>query len=253
METELIAQQREDQLKFERLQLEQKLSLEQRYGSKSETGHDKLPKLGITSFAGNREKWLCVWNTFVAELESFNISPITKFAYLKKYVETNIRGFINGLPLTSEAYERAKNILETEYGSVCDIVNAYNMRFPVINGTKSEKMHQFYHALMYNVQALESLGKLKDISGIVRTVLNKSGGLKHDLVRGSPGWQSWDFSQLITALRTWEEIHPVKSTVHEEKAPSRPSRSFYSGDESVSSRKCVYCDGVSHRSVQCKV
>ena len=72
-------------------------------------------------------------------------------------------------------------------------------------------------------------------------------------MRGSPGWQSWDFSQLITALRTWKEIHPVESTLHEEKAPSRPSRSFYSRNESVSSKKCVYCDDVSHRSVQCKV
>ena len=94
----------------------QKLSLEKKHEEKSSeaTGHVKLPKLVITAFDGRREMWLSFWNTFVAEVDSANISPVTKFSYLKKYVEPKVRLFIDGLPVTSKGYERAKNILKTE-------------------------------------------------------------------------------------------------------------------------------------------
>ncbi len=76
----------------------------------------KLPKLSITQFDGKCANWLPFWNKFVAEIDSADLSPVTKFAYLKEFVEPKVRADIDGLPLTIEGYERAKNILKGEYG-----------------------------------------------------------------------------------------------------------------------------------------
>ena len=44
---------------------------------------------------------------------------------LKELVESKIRAGIDGLPLTTEGYSRAKGISEGEYGKTSEIVNAY--------------------------------------------------------------------------------------------------------------------------------
>ena len=46
------------------------------------------------------------------------------FAYLKELVDPKVRAEIDGLPFTTEGYERAKNILIGEYGKTREIVNA---------------------------------------------------------------------------------------------------------------------------------
>ena len=53
--------------------------------------------------------------------------------------------------------------------------------------------------LLFNVQSLETLGKLSEVSGNVRAVLDKLKGIKADLVRGEEGWRDWDFGQLLQA------------------------------------------------------
>lgn len=68
----------------------------------------KLPKLSITQFDGKCANWLPFWNKFVAEIDSADLSNVTKFAYLKEFVKPKVRADIDGLPLTTEGYERAK-------------------------------------------------------------------------------------------------------------------------------------------------
>ena len=123
----------------------------------------KLRKLVITKYDGTFEKWLSFWNTFKAEVDSQDIPAVTKLAFLKKFLELKVRETINGLPFSTEGYERAKNILQSNHGNINEIMHAYgeNKRnLPVIAGTQSEKIHEFYHTLMYSVQSLETLGKL---------------------------------------------------------------------------------------------
>ena len=66
-ETEL-ARQREEQLKFERQQLE--LKAEYSKAKEAEPGKQsvKLPKLVITKYNGALENWLTFWNKFEAEI-----------------------------------------------------------------------------------------------------------------------------------------------------------------------------------------
>ena len=136
---------------------------------------------------------------------------MTKFAYLKELVDPRARAEIDGLPFTTEGYKRAKNILIGEYGKTSEIVNAYVQNIanlPVITGTQPAPIHEFYKKLVYIVQSLETLGKLKDVTGNARSVLDKLKGVEVDLVREEIDWQDWDFPRLIKAFEKLEGNRP---------------------------------------------
>ena len=117
---------------------------------------------------------------------------------------------------------------------------------PVISGTHPAKIHDFFETLLYNVQSLETLGKTSDCKALVRGVLNKLPGIKAELVQGKPDWKTWDFTQLINALREWKEIHP------REIAKSR-DRSFYVEDQDPNAPLgSVFCNNTSHKPIDCR-
>ena len=156
----LLACQREEQLKFERQQLEQKAEFAKEKVSSPSKQNVKLSKLVITKYNGALENWLAFWNKFEAEIDKTDLPSVTKFAYLKELVEPRVRKGIDGLPFTSEGYERAKNILQTNYGQTSEIINVYveNIQaLPAISATHPWKIHDFFETLLYNVQLLETL------------------------------------------------------------------------------------------------
>ena len=97
-----------------------------------------------------------------------------------------VKTAIDGVPFTTEGYQRAKNILKSKYGQMSEIVNAYVqniMALPVITGSHPRKIHEFYEKVLFNVQSLETLGKLTEINGYVRMSIDKLQGIRGDLVR----------------------------------------------------------------------
>ena len=46
----------------------------------------KLPKLLITKFNGTHLDWVCFWNQFKSGIEKSELSPASKFSYLKELV-----------------------------------------------------------------------------------------------------------------------------------------------------------------------
>ena len=200
---------------FEQQQKFQK-ALEASRQSQAKTVSTKLPKFSIAKFDGKYENWLPFWNKFMAENDSTDLSPVTKFAYLKELVKSKIRVGIDGLPLTNEGHSRAKAILESEYGKTSEIVDAYVqniLELPVIKIANPNEVDKFYKTLLYNVLSLETLGKLERVNGMTRSVLDKLPGIKSDLVRGKDGWQDWGLAQLVTALKLWVRRNMVASIV----------------------------------------
>jgi len=95
-----------------------------------------MSKLVITKYDGTYEKWLSFWNKFEAEIDAKDISPVTKFSHLKELLESNLCEAIDGLPLNSEGYECAKNILKSNHVKTSEIVQAYSDKIntlPVIS------------------------------------------------------------------------------------------------------------------------
>ncbi|XP_028404021.1 uncharacterized protein LOC114526636 [Dendronephthya gigantea] len=272
----LAAQGRDEQyqekLKYDKEKLELQLVYEKKIteertkrSSKNESRKPnvRLQKLQITKFDGTYADWLRFWNQFEAEIQAAEIPAVTKFNYLKELVTPKVRIAIQGLPCTTEGYERARNILQTRYGKSSEIVNSYVqniMSLPNIHGCQPSKIHEFYEKLMCNVQSLETLGKLNEVNGYVRATIDKLEGIRGDLVRMDDDWQEWKFPELVKALEKWTVRNPIKPSneKHAMKPPQFPlkrERNFNTRQEDRevrNPRACVYCDGADHRSVDCK-
>ena len=107
----------------------------------------KLPKLVISKFSGELTDWPRFWNQYEAEIDLSEVAAVTKFSYLKDLVNPKVKTAIDGLPFTTEGYQRAKNILKSKYGQMSEIVNAYVqniMALPMITGSHPKKIHEFY-------------------------------------------------------------------------------------------------------------
>ena len=155
----------------------------------------KLPKLFITKFNGTHLDWFRSWNQFENDIEKSELAPVSKFSCLKELVSHKVWSLIDGLPFIL-GYTRAKNILVKKYGkhSVVANVHVQNiMSFSHINNSNPYKIYEFSEKLLSSVQALEAMGKLKEINGYVRLTLDKLHGIRADLVRTDDDWQTGSF------------------------------------------------------------
>ena len=85
-EYEIEKEKLEERLKYEK-QIEDSRK-DQNKNDKSISA--KLPKLVITKFKGTHTDCLRSWNQFKAEIDSSDVSPITKFSYLKELVDPKV-------------------------------------------------------------------------------------------------------------------------------------------------------------------
>ena len=191
--------------------------------------------------------------------------------YLKELVDPKVKTAIDGLPFTTEGYERAKNILKTKYGQTSEIVTAYIqniMALLTITSSNARKIDEFYEKLVFYVQSLETLGKLKEISGYVRMSIDKLQGMRGDLVRTDDNWREWNFPQFVEAPRKWTERNPIPAEPTEKqtdqkkdnkppfprdnKPPFPRDKTFQAQQKDERPRVCVYCEKPEHKSVGCK-
>ena len=217
IEQEKRRQQFEQELKFEETKLEMKQEYvkrleETRTKSPTKGNNAKLPKLVITKFQGTHLDWQRFWGQFETEIDKAEISQVAKLSYLKELVVPKVRAFIDGLPFTTEGYERAKSILKTTFGKASEVANAHMqaiIALTIIKGSQPKKIHEFFETLVTNTQALETMGKINQVNGFVRSTLDKLPGIRADLVRLDENWQEWGFPQLVEALRRWCERNPI--------------------------------------------
>ena len=101
-----------------------------------------------------------------------------------------------------------------------------------------------FNTLNYNVQSLETLGKLSQCLSMVRGILEKLPGIKAELAANQVGWQDWGFTELLGALENWKAMESSSAS----KTPHNHSFS----KESSGPKGCVYCDDKHRRSHECK-
>ena len=269
IDQEQVEKARTEQLAFEKQLFERKLQYNKELQASSETQNTshvdnqngkqvtaaKLPKLTITKFNGTTLDWKRFWGQFTEGIDKSDMAAITKFSYLKEFVEPKVRKSIDGLPFTAEGYERAKSILSERYGNDSDVEKAYVkdiLDLPKINRNQPRKIHQFYERLLYDVQSLETMGKLSEVNGNVALTIDKLSGIRGDLVRNNENWQTWDFLKLCDALKLWTRRNPVKSAeLPPPKRDRSPLRNYNTRQQEPKTRACVYCEDTSHKSSDC--
>ena len=167
----------------------------------------KLPKLVVTKFDGTHFDWFRFWNQFESQIDKCDLPQVSKFFYLNGLIIPKVHLLIDSLPFMSEGYTRAKNILLTKYEKPSEVANAHVqniMSLPHINNANPQKIHDFSGKLLCSVQALDPMGKIKEMIGYVRVTLDKLQGIRADLVRNDDNWQGWKFQQLVEALEKWK-------------------------------------------------
>ena len=184
IEQELVDKTRKEQLAFEKELLDQKFKY-----------NEELGKLQLSNANETQVTWeikalrrnyrslqlrssmelTSIGQGFGANLPKESLHAITKFSYLKEFVVPTVRRSIDGLPFTADGYERAKGILCECYGNSSEVEKAYVgdiLDLPKISGNQPRKIHQFYERLLYDVQSLETMGKLSEINGNVALTID---------------------------------------------------------------------------------
>ena len=144
-----------------------------------------------------------------------------------------------------------------KYGKESEIINSYVkeiLDLPYITSANPRKVAEFSEKLSYSVQALETMKKLDYVRGNVAMTLEKLAGIRGDLVRTDPEWESWDFCKLTEALRQWVKRNPVGSNDKERDDQIHQNRRklFHSRGEEGKLRGCVYCEDNGHKALQCE-
>ena len=221
----------------------------------------KLPKLVISKFNGTYLDWLRFWEQFRSQIDESAIADGAKLTYLQELLEEKRKQEILGLPFSSEGYQQAKEILERKYGIDSEIINAHVTQIfslPAVMRHDVIKIHDFYQKLNLSVQSLKTLKKLSTVEGLVRMTLDKLECIKSDLIRTDDNWRSWDFPELVEALREWTFRSPIKTTeeaskskLGEDRKPSRFRKERGFQTQTKKPRSCVYCEKDDHRSSDC--
>ena len=136
----------------------------------------KLPKLNISRFNGTYEDWPRFWNQFVEIIDKTAMPGVTKFAYLKSFLDPKVKKSVEGLPFTNEGYNRAPSILLDKHGKDAEIIKAYTQHIfdlPTIPNQDVYQIHEFCDKLTFLVQSLQTMGKLEQVNGYVAMTLDK--------------------------------------------------------------------------------
>lgn len=277
-----------EKVKFqERAKLEKSVKTSLEDSENSNSVGAKLPKLEISKFQGTFLDWTRFWNQFETEIDKAKLTQVAKFSYLKELLVPSVRASVDGLPFTTEGYERAKHILKTKYGKPSEVANAHMqciIGLSTIHGVDPAKIHEFHEKLTSHIQVLETMGKVKEIGGFVRATLDKLPDIRADLVRLDDDWQEWGFPELIESLRKWCSRNPIPSRDQmpstadpsfnsppnrgppicdsstqnlsyrhsRNRCPPKKNPAYQTKDESAKvARVCVYCNGEGHCSAEC--
>ena len=133
--------------------------------------HVKFPKLTISKFEGTHLDWQRFWSQSECEIDRAEFAQVTKFNFLKEMLKPKVRFLVDELPFSTEGYERAKNILKSKYGEDSEVANPQIqslISLSTITGSNPYKVNEFYKKLVTHVEALDTMGKLKEIKGYVR-------------------------------------------------------------------------------------
>ena len=123
----------------------------------------KLPKISLKKFSGNELDFVTFLEQFEAAVHKNNeLSRIEKFTYLKSLLEEKPLMSIKGLPLTSENYEVALDILKSRYGNKQVIISKHMdhlIKLPNISHSSNTKeLRNLYDKIEINIKSLNSLG-----------------------------------------------------------------------------------------------
>ena len=128
----------------------------------------KLPKIELPRFNGDVLKFNAFWQQFAACVDELDIPTVTKFNYLSGVLRGDAKSALEGIPITEENYQTAKEILHQKFGRKELVVFAHVQELLALSPSK-DKLSHMYDKLVANVRSLEGLGVTPEQFGIILT------------------------------------------------------------------------------------
>ena len=232
--------------------------------------HVNLPKMTIKTFHGDPLEWQTFWDSFSATIhENDELSNIQKMSYLNGILKDDAARAIAGLPMTSDNYIKATELLKERFGQKKVLINAHmesliNIPSPTNNTTN---LREFYDTCESNIRGLEALDVKADSYGnlLIPILLKKiPEELTRLIFRANPSADKC-LTELRTELRkeieTRERSHIAatseKALLEDDVLVPTTGTFLTTTDQSACTvnyqtkgKNCVYCNA-SHRSEKC--
>ena len=159
---------------FEKLSVTNPLEADVTSVTSTGTADVKLPKLSLPKFSGDVLQWQSFWDQFTAVVDSSDIPDISKFSYLRSLLEGEAKQSIQGLSLTSQHYQSARQILTDRFGRKERIIFTHIqtlLNMPVMNKCSVSNLWKLNDDLQAHTRSLEALGICGTQYGVILTPL----------------------------------------------------------------------------------
>ena len=231
--------------------------------------NSKLPKLQLPRFNGDIVNFFSFWESFNAAVhENTNIPTITKFIYLKSYLDGQAARAIEGLPMTEANYESALQILQDRFGKKQKIISKHMdelLQLPVCQNDKPAQLRHVDDTINVHVRGLQSLGISSDQYGsllipVIMSRVPKDISLQ---IARHTSKEIWSISELLTIIKNEVEAREMRDYVHiaDNKTPTTTTKcrtTVNMGTTAVFVAKntsknilCYFCSG-NHYTSECK-
>ena len=188
----------------------------------------KPSKTDLKKFHGEPTQWLTWRESFSSAVHSNNaLSDIDKFTYLQTLLDGPAGSAIAGLPLTSENYANAIDILRTRYGNKQIIISHYMdilLKLPVAPSLNDlRNLRQIYDTIESNVRDLQSLGIHADSYGnlLIPVMFSKLPEELCLIISRKFDNDTWEIDLLLQALKAdleaRERVGFLNPTVQQDK------------------------------------
>ena len=228
-----------------------------------------LPRIDLPKFSGDVLKFTSFWQQFTACVDDCDYPTIAKFNYLTSCLKGDASTVIEGLPITTENYETAKQMLKKRFGRKELIVFAHVQELLALS--VPEQLSKFRDNLNVHVRSLATQGIAADNFGVILTPIVVSKlpeDVRLEWSRGSEGKEA-DLDYLLEFLdeeinrrercKSFGSLRPQPQSQSREKTKhNRQSTavSLHTSDNrsptrSKSVKKCVFCNASDHSSTKC--
>ena len=229
----------------------------------------KLPKLEIEKFGGDATKWRTFIETFDATVDvRADISNVEKFSYLRGYLVGSAKQTIDGMPLSSANYTKAKELLEERYGNDQLIIATHTnalLNLDKIVSANAKDLRSLHDKVETNIRALESAGVNSTNFGplLIPIVLAKLPDVVRLQISRKLGTDNWDVTEFMKSIN--EEVSARESfeflRVHESRSEfentgnidPRTLSALALMSQGQSPKLCAFCESTSHYSDKCDV
>ncbi|XP_065051274.1 uncharacterized protein LOC135680947 [Rhopilema esculentum] len=223
--------------------------------------NSKLPKLQLPRFSGDIVNFFSFWESFNAAVhENTNIPTITKFSYLKSYLDGQAARAIEGLPMTEANYENALLILQDRFGKKQKIISKHMdelLKLPVCQNDKPAQLRYVYDTINVHVRGLQSLGISSDQYGsllipVIMSRVPKDISLQ---IARHTSKEIWSISELLMIIKHEVEAREMRDYIHiaDNKAPITTTKIRATGNMGTTSVfvsrnatkniRCYFCSG----------